>query len=120
MPAAEIVSDGIPVRAETTSRQPAIHRAAGPFGRKWESCGLPVRFSETTACSISALLRVPGAPPCRLGAVLSAALDTATVAVNGVVHVEGDRLLTQVRSEVDAANQRLQAIERSKVEQIID
>jgi len=55
-----------------------------------------------------------------LGAVLSAALDTAAVAIVRVVHVEGDRFLTQVRSEVDAANQRLQAIERSKAEQIID
>src|SRR6266849_3741451 len=93
MPAAEIVSDGISVRAETTSRQPATHRASGPFGRKWDSCGLPVRFSETTAYGVPALLGVPGAPPCRLSAVLSAALDTAAVAVDRVMHIEGDRFL---------------------------
>jgi hypothetical protein len=52
--------------------------------------------------------------------VLSAALDAAAEAIDRVAHVEGDRLLTQVGSEVDAADQRLQAIERSKAEQIVD
>jgi len=52
--------------------------------------------------------------------VLKAALDAAAEAVDRVVRVEGDRLFAQEGREVGAADQRLQPIERSKAEQIID
>jgi len=67
-----------------------------------------------------ALIAVAGAPPLRVGGGQRASLHTAEVAVDRVLHGEGDRLRAQIGGEVLTRDQGFEAGQRVQPEQVID
>ena len=119
VPNAQTTLDGVAVGTEPT-RRPSRHPHPAGLSRHRDSLGFPRCLAHPGRQRRPPLVPVSSAPPLQPSSRLRAALDTASVAVDRVGHVEHHRLVTKVGGEVGAADEGPEAVKGCEAAQVVD